>query len=431
MLDKKILILGGTSASLDVVKQAKAMGMYVIVTDDAPIESGVAKTYADEVLQISTTDYETLVSYIKANDINGVFCGPSEFNIQNCIIVAEKANLPFYCTQEQWDICSNKAKFKAMCLKHGIPTIPEYKVSLDNLEDDLNGIDYPLVIKPVDGSSSRGLTVCNNKKEAIAAYQFALEESKCKEVLVEKYIANDGLVFSFRYILNEGKYYPYLTFDTYVVDPEKGNRLISGFTYFPSNLTDKFLKEIDGSVRKMFSDIGMMNGTAFIQALPSNGKIYCNEMGYRLSGGFIYKISEPLYGINDVRMMLRYALGEKIATREEVSRINLDRKDIVMAQLMIPIEMGTIEAIFGLEKILQNEGIIDFLQYYYKGDSIHSDAIGTLSQHFGRFTLCAKNKDDMIVLVNFIQENLFIHNNQGEDMYKLKFDVDRLRNIGY
>lgn len=430
-MGKKILILGGTSASVDVVKQAKAMGVYVIVTDDAPIENGAAKIYADEVLQISTTDHEELVSYIEANDINGVFCGPSEFNIQNCLIVAEKANLPFYCTQELWDICSNKSKFKSMCLKHGIPTVPEYNVSLDNLEDDLSEIDYPVVIKPTDSSGSRGLTVCNNKKEAIAAYKFALEKSKCKEVLVEEYIANDGLVFSFRYILDEGKYYPYLTFDTYVVDPEDGNRLISGFSYFPSNFTGRFLKEIDSNVRTMFSDIGMMNGTAFIQALPSKGKIYCNEMGYRLSGGFTYKISEPLFGINDIRMMLRYALGGKIATQNEVSSINLERKDIVMAQLMIPLEPGAIYSISGLETIMENEGVIDFLQYYSEGDCIQYEAVGTLSQHFGRFTLCAERKDDMIALVNFIQENLLIQNNEGEDMYKLKFDVDRLENIGY
>ena len=43
---KKLLILGGTSASLDLVKNAKEMGVYTIVVDDR--EGGVAKKIADE-----------------------------------------------------------------------------------------------------------------------------------------------------------------------------------------------------------------------------------------------------------------------------------------------------------------------------------------------------------------------------------------------
>ena len=33
---KKLLVLGGTTASLDLVRNAKEMGVYTIVTDDCP-----------------------------------------------------------------------------------------------------------------------------------------------------------------------------------------------------------------------------------------------------------------------------------------------------------------------------------------------------------------------------------------------------------
>ena len=57
---KKLLVLGGTSASLDLVKLAQSLGIYVIVTDEASTEHRVSKQIADEVAMISTDDMEGL-----------------------------------------------------------------------------------------------------------------------------------------------------------------------------------------------------------------------------------------------------------------------------------------------------------------------------------------------------------------------------------
>ncbi len=114
--------------------------------------------------------------------------------------------------------------------------------------------------------------------------------------------------------------------------------------------------------------------------------------GYRLSGGMIYKITEPLMGINDMKMMLRYALGGTMVRPEEIKKIRLDYEDIVMAQLMIPLDSGTIGSIEGLDEIMKMECIVDFLQYYKSGDTIGPEVMGTLGQHFGRFTLKAFNR---------------------------------------
>lgn len=427
--NKKLLILGGTSATFDVVEQAVDMGLYVIVTDDKPKNVGSAKSIANEVIQISTTDYKGLVAYIDKNNVDGVFCGPSEFNIQNCLTVAEMAGLPFYCTRGQWNICTDKSVFKKYCRKHDIPTVPYLTISVNHPKIDLDNLEYPVVIKPVDSAGSRGLSVCHNAEESIRALDLALRFSKSKNVLVEKYIDNGGLVFSFRYILNNGEYYPYLTFDTYVVDPVKKKYLISAFTYLPSKFSNEFTQTIDNKIRAMFADMGLSNGTVFIQAFPYKGTILCNEMGLRLSGGVMHKFSEPLMGINDTKMMIRYALGGPMATKEDLTRIRLDHNNTVMAQLMIPLNIGIISSVTGLNEILEHKNILDFIQYYNVGDVVKPEVLGTLGQHFGRFTIRASNKEEMINLVGDIQDNLHISNRDGEDMYRMKFDVKRLKEV--
>ena len=87
---KRLLILGGTSGK-DIVAQAKRMGVYTIVADLEDVNA--AKRIADEGVIISTTDTDSLMSLIKEKHIDGVFSGPSEFNIQQVMKVCNSVGI--------------------------------------------------------------------------------------------------------------------------------------------------------------------------------------------------------------------------------------------------------------------------------------------------------------------------------------------------
>lgn len=57
---KKLLILGTSTGSVQIVNYAKSIGIYTIVTDFFPIEQSEAKRYADECWNISTADVNQL-----------------------------------------------------------------------------------------------------------------------------------------------------------------------------------------------------------------------------------------------------------------------------------------------------------------------------------------------------------------------------------
>lgn len=424
---KKLLVLGGTSATYDLVKLAQSMGVYVIVTDDAEIDQRIAKQIADEVAMVSTDDITCLAELVREKKVDGAFCGPSEFNIKNLIKLCEITGLPCYATSEQWDMCSNKETFKKYCIRNGVPTAWEYSINDFCVCGNDSSVEYPVIVKPVDGCSSKGISICYDRENVLRAYEYALSVSESKKAVIEQYIDNGGSIFSFRYILDNGRYYPYLMFDTYIADPVNKKCLISAFTYFPSEYMDSFYNEVDQRVQNMFRDMGLKNGVAFIQSIPYQRKIYCHEMGYRLSGGMIYKLTDSLMGINDMEMMLRFALGEPIVTERELQKISLNNNNVVLSQLMIPLECGVISSIIGLEEILEMSNIIDFLQYYHVGDTISKEVYGTLGQHFGRFTIKANNKQEMLSFVEYIQKKLKILDSYGNDMYSMKFDINRVQ----
>lgn len=421
---KKLLVLGSTSATTDLVKIAKSMGIYTIVTDN--LASGPSKDIADATAPITTTDYDGLTDFIRAQGIDGVFCGPSEFNIRNMIRLCEKANLPCYTTMEIWDRCANKDEFKQFCIDYNVDCPRRYPVDLSSSDEELEALDYPVIVKPVDGNSSRGITVCLDKSTIREACRHAMDNSSCKRIIVEKYIENGGELFGARYIIRNGEAFPYLLIDTYVADPIERKSLISHFTNTPSKHSKYYMEHMDANVRRMLKGMGIENGTAFFQALPYNGKIYFHEMGYRLSGGMLFKFTEPLMGVNDMKMMIRYALGGPICTEEEETKLDITCGGRFGAQLMVPLSEGTIASIEGLEISKTIPCVKDFIQYHHVGITITQHHIGTLGQHFGRFTLIANTQDELLAAVEKINSVLLIRDTDGNRLNQLLFDLDRI-----
>ncbi len=334
--------------------------------------------------------------------------------------------MPCYTNMETWDRCAIKDKFTEYCRLFDVDVPEEYVIHDNMTEAELDAIDYPIIVKPVDRCSSIGISVCKSREELSKACQLAMNESNCKRIIAEKYIDNSGELFGVRYFVQDGEAFPYLMIDTYVVDPISRTGLVSGVTITPSKHAEFYMKNLDQKVRTMIKGMGITKGTVFFQALPYQGKIYFYEMGYRLSGGMLYKLTEPLMGINDMKMMIRSALGGVCITEEESARIDLDCNGKCGAQLMIPLNAGTIEKIEGLEEVKSIPMVTDFIQYYEIGDTIKSEFVGTLQQHFGRFTMTADSKSELREAIEKIQKILKILDEKGKQMNALPFDLSRL-----
>lgn len=421
---KRLLILGGSSAK-DIVVQAKRMGVYTIVADWD--ETNKSKEIADESVIVSTTDIDTLVALIREKSIDGVFTGPSEFNLQQVMRVCEASGLPFYATQKQWDICQDKASFKELCRRFNVPVIPEYEVSSEIKPDELAKIKYPVVVKPADSYSSKGLSICKNEDELRKAIPYALSFSDSGRFIVEKCVTSD-YGFGCRYIANNGEIVLSALCDRYTVDEFDGKAHISSAAIFPSKLTDTYIRDINPNVISMFQSIGLSNGTFFMQALvdQDDNQIYFHEMGLRLSGGLIYSMLEASCGYNDVQMMIRYALGGPMATDVEMKKIDPYMHGHFVGSLTIPLNTGQISAIEGVDDVRSNPNVTSVVQYYSEGDTITSDVIGTLSQHFCRVKMMTASFEEYSKMINYVQNTIDVRDKDGNSMIYRKFDVTRL-----
>lgn len=402
---KKLLVLGGSASNVQLVNYAHDLGAYVIVADN--LEDRPAKKIADDTVLLSTDDYENLVEYIKNNHIDGISTGAGEWHIVNAMRIAKMSGLRYYANEEQWNYCQDKRNFKDLCKKFGVPTVPEYSV-----EDHLDAKDFPVIVKPVDGCSSRGISVCYNQHELELAIEEVRKVSASTNVIIEKYIVNGGVTIDAKYVVADGSFYLEALGERYVLN----NGLITAISFYPSKYIEQFMLKVNPYVKEMFDSIGFRNGVFFFQAIPDGDDIYVYEMGLRVSGGMIYNMTEAAGGNNSMKMLIYYSLIGKICEKEDLALIDPFFHGKVATTLSLPLRTGIIGKVIGIEELRDAEDIVDVTVYYHTNNEILPKHVNTLDQLFARIMIVSEKEEILLRHLNSIRNTVSVLDNHGSEM---------------
>ena len=310
---KKLLLLGSSGGTCDIVNYARSQGAYVIVTDNLPPEKSAAKQIADEAWPVSTADADTLERLAIQHKINGIFAGVSEFNLEKAMTLCERLGLPFYCNRKQWEICSNKQRFKQLCRANGIPVAKDYHLDSNFASEDLKQIQYPVIVKPVDSSSSDRSRYLSKRKRTAESHikeQYLL--SKTKLALVENLVTGDEFIAA--YTIKNGEFSLSFVIDKYVNPGITETINLPQTLIAPSKYTDRYIMELNKKVIVMFQNIGLTNGFIFIQGKINEDGFHIIETNYRPPGFSWYHFSGRTNGINYLEMLVDYALTGKMGS---------------------------------------------------------------------------------------------------------------------
>ena len=159
---KKLLVLGGITLACDIVRHAQAMGVYVVVADYD--RNSPAKKIADKAVLIDALDVDAIVELCKLENIDGVTTGFVDILLAPCYEVCKRLGLPYYVTPKMLTMSTNKIDFKDTCDKYDVPVPKTYLVGDLIPVEMYDKVNYPVFVKPLDGSGSRGASVCNNEE---------------------------------------------------------------------------------------------------------------------------------------------------------------------------------------------------------------------------------------------------------------------------
>lgn len=421
---KKLLLIGATSYFVDVIKAAHELGITTVVTDYNP--NAIAKKYADIAKNVNTVDYEAILKLAIEEEVDGVFVGWSDVNLFTAQYVCEKMNFPFYATRDQLRCAVNKDMFKQMCIRNNVPTTKQYILNGEFRQEDLDKIEYPVIVKPVDNGGSRGVTVCESEIELKEAYVKALNYSTRGKIIVEQFLENNGRTFSVKYIIREGVPYLLSVGDRKVLNSEKGQALITSAAVYPATFTQEYIDKMDTITKEMLRNEGFKNGQLFIEGIYDGENFYYYEMGYRLSGGITYRITDALTGINGMKMLIRFALTGEMCSEQEARRIDPFMNKGAACSFAILMGRGKIKEIRGIEEIKKIKEVIDITQYYGVGQTVEERDIGNIGQMFARLSIIADTRERVAQVIDYIEKNLHIIDENNEEMFLKTFDTSMI-----
>ena len=411
LLNKRLLLLGGSAFAKDIKEYAIKKGIYLISVGNS--ESALYKKIADEAYLIDFKNYEEVCKLIKDKKIEGFFGGASEVSIDAAITLSELSGVPFYTNRKQWDELSNKEIFKNQLRKFDIGIIPEYDVDDFLTNKEYTKSLYPVLVKPVDGSGAKGISICYNYKQFYDNYHIALESSVTKRAIVEKYLVDLDDVF-IRYHIQDFSYSISSSFDKYTTSPN-GSILKYPIAYLhPSKHLKNYLNNVDLKMQELFKSLKIKNGVITLQAfVDQDSNFYFYEAGYRLGGSQSYIFTDRINQSNSLHYMINLALSNRMSDENIKMKDNPFFKQSC-CNLYFPVKSGKIKKVIGLKELYEIPEILNITEFYKEGDFVKES--NSLDQVCFRMHLMAENPFILSSIISKINTTLKVINEDGENM---------------
>lgn len=418
---KKLLILGGNPETTPLVEIANNMGIKTIVTSGRKTDP--AKKKAWKSYDVDGMDVPGLISLARDEQVDGVLVGVADILVPAYCKVCDALNLPCYATQEIVDVFAFKDVFKSTCERYGIHGIPEYYLDENLNREDLDRINYPVMIKPVDNGGGVGMTVAYNEAELIKGVRKALESSNQKRFIVEKYMLCDdmGMYYTFK----DGYCSASCIYDRYTTDEQEGlSRVCLGGTY-PSKHMREYFDRMHENAVNMFKEIGIKDGILMLSAFFEDGEFYVYDTGFRLQGEAPHLLMKAIHGFDQREMLINYALTGSMGDIElaEVDGANLRGK--WASTLWFLLKSGKIAKIEGLKDIQDDKRIVANIQRLVEGNEVLPEWIGNEKQVLTRLYLVCDTKEELASCLKEYQEKVKVYDIEGNNMVLRGFDVDK------
>ena len=404
---KKILILGANPETAALVQKAKDMGIYTIVTDYLP--DSYAKKFADKAYNIDGLDVDGLVNLVREEKINGVMVGTADPLIPSYYEVCHRLGLPCYVTKEAVEVFTNKRLLKEVCAKFGICGVPEY--SKEDIENNKN-VKYPILVKPVDGRSGKGMSVCRDKSEVPAAIDKALAASRCEDYMIERYMECDDVFMYYTFV--DGKYFLSAMPDRFTYKGHEGEAPVVTGAVYPSKHIQLYMNTMHEKMSRLFQHLNIKNGVFLIQAFVEDGNFYVYDPGFRLQGGAPHIIINEMNHFDQREMLINFALNQFIDVKDIEKKNDYLFQGRVGASKVILLKKGIIKKIRGIDKVGQFPEVVAVTQRLFEGDEV--SMIGTEQQILVRFHIVCETEKELKLIIHNIEETVQVWDQNDNDM---------------
>jgi biotin carboxylase len=381
---KKILILGASILQLPAILKAKEIGLKVACADYD--ENAVGRKYADDFFCVSTVDYEKILDTVKAYQPDGIMTMATDMPMRTIAYVSEHTSLKGL-TMECAINCTDKIEMIKQFKKYGVAS-PLFEVA-ENKTDILSiskKMVYPCIMKPADSSGSRGVVLCRSAKELADEYEYTVNFSKSKRVIIEEFM--EGNEISVEMFTIESQ--PYVLQIT--------RKLTTGSPHFvelghsqPAGFDEETVSKVKELACNAVKAVGIKHGPAHVEIMICKDGPKMVELGARMGGDCITSHLVPLStGIDMTRATIEDSLGMIPDITKKFNKASAIR--------YIQADYGIIESITGIEKAKKIPGVVEI--YFTKNVGDKSVKIQSSSDRIGYVISRGDTEEEAINVCN-------------------------------
>lgn len=405
---KKIMIMGAGIYQVPLIKAAKKMGLYTIVASIPGNYPGFS--LADRVYYINTTDQEAILEVCKEEGISGICTAGTDVAVATIGYVNQQLGLSGV-SRDAARKTSDKNVMQDAFKAGGVDSARHIRAaSAAEAVSAAEVIGYPVVVKCVDSSGSRGISIVERSEEIEQAFSDALEVSRKPYVLVEKKL--EGTEIGIDGIVQGGRLIFLAPHSKFVY--QSGETVITAGHDFPYIGGDALMREIRRQTELAVAALGLDNCAVNLDAFADGEKLHVIEIGGRSGATCIPELISMHYGFDYYETILRLALGQD-AGCGEISPEAGGGRPACKARLIMSPESGVITEIdsAGID-VLRESGISIGLDYA-AGDAVEAIKNGT--DRLGQVIAQAREEAEMKEIMRRVYRCIRIDGRSLEDLW--------------
>ena len=308
MKTKKLLMLGGGFLQCFVIKKAKQLGYEVHVLDANPQAEGFK--YADAYAVINIVDEEACLAYARSENVDGVLTAATDYSVLAMSRIASELHLPGI-NYSSAKLIKNKAEVRR-CLFDAQADDTGYSYEISSSQEALSvlpEVKFPIMVKPCDGSGSRGASRVDNPDEFVTACEYAMQGSITHRAVAEPFVV--GREYGVESFVNQGEIHILAVMQKDMTMPpyyaELGHAI-------PSGLSVEMEAKVKECVRRALIALGVNHGSVNMDLLiDSDGGVHIVDIGARMGGNLIGSHIIPLgTGIDYMANMIKAAMSDEV-----------------------------------------------------------------------------------------------------------------------
>lgn len=397
----KSLVIAGGVPQIELIKQLRSRGICTLLADGS--DSAIAIPYADKFYHVNIFDIESIKKIAVDECVDFLITVCADQVLLVVAKVSEELGLPCYINYNSAMNVSDKIRMKRIFKKCNIPTT-NYVEMNDFNETLIKELTYPLVVKPVDAYSSKGVRKANNLTELNQYYAEAKKISRSGGVIVEEFFEGDEL--SVDAFVVEGKAY-ILT----VTNSEKikyNDRFVIFRGRYPSRANNCILNKISVIAQKIADGFGLINSPLLIQILVNDEDISVLEFCARTGGNMKYLLIKNSCGVDVIKATLDITLGLK----PNITCFDTGYK--VVVNDFIYCKPGIFDHFEGFDEMVKQGYIYEFHGVRSKDTVMHSAT--SSSDRIAGMNIVADSIADYNIKLNKILNNTKVIDSDGNDI---------------